>query len=275
MEAIVETPEAFEIEVIDMPEAQQQRIRRLVDEFSAAPDLVETDLVRAFHDAFEQWKRALPKAALGARGLGVEADALQMAIRKTRSDPAHLLLRAFPAMVGSKTLNDKTVELVSAARKQLEHVADRYADDAIAVIRSAFGGTTQDALEAAKAWADLVPTSINGNATIDKVSLAITARARRAVNGADTERSFARALSAMLLGLDFEEWDDSTVRKFAQALKLRIREIEEAILSSDDLGESAAPFLADRIRAYVELLRTSAGHELADRVIGELGGRSK
>jgi hypothetical protein len=243
MEAIADDPDAFEIEVIKMSTAQRDRIERLIGEFSVKLDRVETDLVRAFHDAFEQWKRALPKAALSARGLGSEAEALQTAIRKTRGDPAHLLLRAFPDMAGTKSLNDKTVEVVSAARKQLERVTDRYADEAIGIIRSAFGGTSSDALEAAATWASLVPAAIFKDATIDRVALAITNRARKATSGADTERSFARALSAMLLGLDFEEWDDNAVRDFSQKLKVRIREIEEAILSADDLGKGAAPFL--------------------------------
>ena len=272
MEAIVDDPDAFEIEVIRMSAAQRKRIERLIGEFAVEPDRIETDLVRAFHDAFERWKRALPKAALSARGLGAEAEALQSAIRKTRGDPAHLLLRAFPDLAGAGTLNDRTVEVVSTARKQLERVTDRYADEAIGIIRGAFSRSSGDALEAAATWASLVPPAIFKDATIDRVALAITSRARRATNGSDTERSFARALSAMLLGLDFEEWDDTAVREFSQKLKLRIREIEEAILSADDLGKGAAAFLEDRIRTYVEILRRSAGQEAADRMIADLKG---
>lgn len=272
MEAIVEHPDAFEIEVIKVSSVQRKQIERLIGEFAIEPDCVENDLVRAFHDAFEQWKRALPKAALSARGLGGEAARLQSAIRKTRGDPAHLLLRAFPDMAGTKTLNDRTVDVVSTARKQLERVTDRYVDEAIGIIRNAFRGASSDALEAAAAWAVLVPATIFEDTTIDKVALAITNRARKATSGSDTERSFARALSAILLGLDFEEWDDNAVRDFSQKLKLRIREIEEAILSADDLGAGAAPFLEDRIHAYVELLKRSAGREIADRVIADLKG---
>lgn len=275
MEAIVDDPDSFEIEVIDVSAIQRKRIERLIGEFAVEPDHVETDLVRAFHDAFEQWKRALPKAALNARGLGAEADAFQTAIRKTRGDPAHLLLRAFPGMAGSKTLNEKTVSVVSIARKQLECVTDRYASEAIGIIRNAFDETSFDALEAASAWANRVPAAISKNATIDKVALAITNRARRAASGSDTERSFARALSAILLGLDFEEWDDNAIRDFSQKLKLRIREIEEAILSAEDLGKGAAPFLKDRIKTYVELLKRSAGQEVADQVLNELKGERK
>lgn len=273
MEAIVDSPDAFEIEVIQVSAVERNRIERLIGEFAVEPDCVENDLVRAFHDAFEQWKRALPKAALTARGLGAEAEALQSAIRRTRGDPAHLLLRAFTNMAGSKALDDNTVDVVSTARKQLERVTDRYANDAIGIIRSAFGGASSDALEAAAAWADLVPVTVFQDASIDRVALAITTRAQRATNGSDTERSFARALSAMLLGLDFEEWDDNAVRDFSQKLKVRIREIEEAILAADNLGEAAAPFLEDRIRVYVELLRKSAGREIADQLIADLKGK--
>lgn len=275
MEAIVDDPTAFEIEVIGVSPQQRTCIERLIDEFVVEVDHVETDLVRAFHDAFEQWKRALPKAAMTSRGLGAEAEALQGAIRRTKGDPAHLILRAFPAMAGSKTLNKKTVEVVSVARKQMEQVTDRYAGEAIAIVRNAFSGDVPNALDAARAWADLVPTSVSKDSTIDRVALAITSRARRATNGSDTERSLARAFSAMLLGLDFEEWDDTTVRDFSQKLRLRIREIEEAILSADDLGKGAAPFLADRIRTYIQLLKRSAGQDVADDVLAELRGGRK
>ncbi|MFZ3585077.1 hypothetical protein ACOI1H_23510 [Loktanella sp. DJP18] len=275
MEEIAENPGAFEIEVIDASAIQRQRIVQLTAEFSPLPDEVETDLIRAFHDAVSQWMRALPRAAMTAKGLGLEAEALQSALRQTRTDPAHLLLRALPSIAGRKRLDDETLAFVSEGRKQMERVTDRYAAEAIRGVTAAFGGTTFGAvggLAVAKAWADRVPPSLAGDASIDSVARAILNRARRADVGSDTERSFARALSAMLLGLDFEEWDDGASREFTRALKGRIREIEDAILSAQDLDETAAPFLTDRIRTCLKLLEKTSGKSAADAMLMEMKG---
>jgi uncharacterized protein YukE len=275
MEEIAENPEAFEIEVIDASNTQRQRIKDLTAEFSPLPDEVETDLIRAFHDAVSQWMRALPRAAMTAKGLGLEAEALQPALRQTRADPAHLLLRALPSIAGRKHLDDMTLAFVSKGRKQMEQVTNRYAAEAIRAVTTAFGGTTSgaaSALAVAKAWSDRVPPSVAGDTSIDSVARAILHRARRADVGSDTERSFARALSAMLLGLDFEEWDDGASKEFTRALKGRIREIEDAILSAQDLDETAAPFLTDRIRTYLKLLEKTSGKSVADAMLVELKG---
>lgn len=274
MEEIAENPDSFEIEVIKATAAQKKRIAQLTAEFSPIPDRVETDLIRAFHDAVSQWMRALPPAAMTARGLGMEADALQPALRQTRADPVHLLLRAFPSIACRKRLDDKTLAFVSEGRKQMERVTDRYAAEAIHAVKDAFGAANSDenALSAAKAWADRVPQSLTKNAAIDSVSRAILNRARRTDSGSDTERSFARALSAMLLGLDFEEWDDGVSREYARDLKGRLREIEDAILSAEDLDETAAPFLTDRIRTYMKLLEKTSGKNATDAMLAELKG---
>lgn len=274
MEEIAENPEAFEIEVIEASAAQRKRIVALSAEFSPLPDEVETDLIRAFHDAVSQWMRALPPAATTARGLGLEADALQLALRQTRADPAHLLLRALPSIAGRKRLDEQTLAFVSEGRKQMERVTDRYAAEAIHAVKMAFGTASSDgdALAIVKAWADRVPPSLAQNASIDSISRAILKRALRADAGSDTERSFTRALSAMLLGRDFEEWDDGASREFTRSLKGRIREIEDAILSTGDLGESAAPFLSDRIRTYVSLLEQTSGKAAASAILAEMKG---
>ena len=275
MEEICETPDLFEIEVISTTKAIRKRIARLVSEFSVSPDPVETDLVRAFYDALTAWRRNLPSAAMRSRSLGDEATQFQSAIRQTNSDPVSLLFRAFPAIAGEKTLNDAVVNHVATARRQIERVKAKYAEDAIEASQTAFstgaGGRCESLLGTARSWAEQMPHSLAASSALDSVSKGILRQARSAHPERHSEQSFVRALSHILVKRDFEEWDDATVREFARQLRMQLRSIEDAVLSVDKDDPEIVPFLERKIETYFRKLSRAGGQKDARALIAKLG----
>jgi len=275
MEEICDTPESFEIEVIRVSKADRDLIVRLIAEFSALPDAVENDLIRAFYDALVSWRRTLPAGALQSRVLGEAASKFQTVLRQTASDPVSLLFRALPSIAGRRKLDAETVLFVSEARRQIERMTARYVEDAIATARAVFStgleGGEEAVLSVAERWAAGIPKAVAADPSLDRVAKGVLNRARRADSGRDSEASFVRALSAMLVGLDFEAWDDGVAKRFSRELRIRVREIEDAVLSLGGEDPDLAPFLEQRISAYIRKLAASAGQDRASALISKLG----
>ncbi|MBS8225759.1 hypothetical protein DYI42_05865 [Vannielia litorea] len=274
VEAIAETPQDYELEVIARSETQAQRIGRLIEEFSPIVDGKEADQVRAFYDALYSWRRNLPPSALKSRGLGDHATRLQRVLRQTAGDPVHLLFRAFPDIASRKTLDDKCVEYISIARKQIEQLTAVYTERAIITAKQAFAGDASNAegslLQAADNWGSALPSTLDKHTGLDRLSKGIISRARHALNGRYTEASFVRALSGMLSGKDFEEWDDVTAREFEQSLRANLRKIEDVALSLEDGADGLPPFLEKKVRALIEKHRRVAGDAATKKFITDV-----
>ncbi|MDG3043129.1 hypothetical protein [Roseicyclus marinus] len=275
MEDICENPDLFEVEVVAASHDIKVVIEQMIGEFKPVPDLVETDIIRAFFDAVISWKRNLPPAALRSRNLGDEATRLQRALRQSGDDPVSLLFRALPSVAGRQTLDGTTVEFVSVARRQIERMTLSYVEEAIGASRRAFeagsGMTTEGLLDAAHGWASQIPSAVSRDGTLDRVARGVLNRARRAKDGKDSEASFVRALSAMLTGFDFEEWDDNVARKFSRDLRARIREIEDVALDNSTDDAEIAPFIERKIEIYLEKLRAASGPAAAKSMVQRLG----
>ena len=279
MEEICDSPELFEIEVIKVSGKEKELVRQATLEFSAIPDLVENDVIRAFYDALRSWKRNLPLAALQSKVSGEAASNLQAAMRQTGDDPVSLLFRALPSIAGRKRFDSETLTYVSEARRQIEQVTLKYVESAIGLTRQAFSNgfveCNQSLLYCAEKWASDIPISVTSDPALDHVSKGILNRARRTNNERDSEASFVRALSAMLVGLDFEEWDDRIATRYIRELQIRIREIEDTALNFGNGKKELTPFLEHKIEIYFNKLVDSAGIEDAKAFISELEGTMK
>ncbi len=276
IEAIADKPEAFELEVVSRTKEQISLIRRLTEEFNPILDGQETDQVRAFYDAVYSWRRNLPPSALKARDLGEEASRLQRVFRQTDGDPVHLLFRAFPDIASRDKLDNECVAYISRARQQIEQLTAVYTERAIAKAKIAFSGqsVTKDAslLDAASTWAKIIPTTLDKHTALDRLSKGIISRARQALNGRYTEASFVRALSGMLSGKDFEEWDDVTAREFEQSLRANLRKIEDAAMSLDNEAEGLPLFLESKVRSLLDKHTKVAGQKATKELIYEILG---
>ena len=251
IEAICGSPELYTVDVLGAKQALLDYLGDLAELFSGSRPRPDIDHVRAFYDALEDWKQHLPAPALTAKKVGSAAKKFQRAI-KAMNDPAVLALREFPKLGGSKTPSSKTVEVVSELRREIERIVDRYTSQAIDSIRSTVAIVPDepgDALSKAKEWANCV----NGAdlEALDPAARALLGRAREAGNGRYTEASFARALSALLVGKGIDGWEDVSVKVFSTRLREAVAEVEHAALASHAPSPATAHLLKRRIAELV------------------------
>ena len=267
-------PEAYEIEVFALNDKQQTILKDMIAEFSPIRDDVETDLIRAFYDSFTAWQRNLPRAAMKNRDLGAEASELQRLIRLTDMDPVDLLFRAIPEVANAEPMDTRCRDYLSRARQQMECMTERYVAQAIETATEAFsaGYTEQSAtlLNAATRWVGDIHPSILKDRALDAIAKGVLNRSRTLDASRDTEASFSRALSAMLVGLDFEEWDDIVARRFARELRARIREVEDTVMARHGDGIDASLFIARRINTQMTKLKETIGHEETMKLLSSI-----
>ncbi|MBF0392794.1 MAG: hypothetical protein HQL38_08940 [Alphaproteobacteria bacterium] len=128
-----------------------------------------------------------------------------------------------------------------------------------------------DALAAAKEWASCF--SVAGVATSDQNARALLSRAAAATDGRYTEVSFARALSMLLIGLDFDRWDERTATEFARRLTAVAEQLEEAAMSADVPDPAIRPVLEARAGALLAKLAKVAGPDAARVLLEGIFGR--
>ena len=267
IEKIANAPEVFEAEVLDLGKQQLVVLEAMIAEFAAAPDQVETDLIRAFHDALMSWRRDLPSAALTTQTLEPEASRFQILIRSSGNDPVNFLMRGLPALAGGEPLSHVSLEFLNKARMQLESVAERYVAEAIKIARRAFslgyGDERSDLVSTASRWMEDIPSGILKDPSLDSVSKGIVKRVQTSASRCETDVSLVRALSMMLMGSDFRDWDDATTRRFAREMRSRVREIEDAAAGLDGVGAETTVFLERRIGAYFNKYARAVGRDVA------------
>lgn len=257
IEAIAANPESFEIEVLDAGVTVHDYLTSVLNEFAVERDQAEDDLVRACYDAITRWKAQLPSAALTTNRLGEDVREFQSALRSCH-DPVDLLFRAFPGISSSNGDWKATARFVARMRKRVETLAEGYAAEAMTIASRHFGvliNGSSSLRDKAKSWAECFPVKVIPPGSLDGRTAAILARARNAANGRETDLSFARALSGILLGKDFEQWNDGSARLFERELAAQIDAVERATLAGRHVSIATAPLLQRRVESLVSRLR--------------------
>jgi hypothetical protein len=263
IEAIAADPNGFEIEVLEATKVVQDYLVSILDEFSVLRDHAESDLIRACYDAMTRWKAQLPSAALTTSRLGEDIREFQRVLR-TYSDPVDLLFRAFPAISGSAGDWKAVAGVVGQMRRRVETLAEGYAAEAMSIAARHFGvlvNGSSTLIDKAQSWADCFPTHTIPAGSLDGKTNAILARARSAKNGRETDLSLARALSGILLGKDFEQWNDGSARIFERELAAQIEAVERAVLAGQHVSSATAPLLQKRVVSLVFRLRDALNSE--------------
>ncbi len=276
IERIATVPGRFEIEVLALDDGIELYLRAIRDEFALAADAHEADLVRACFDAIDAWRRQLPEAALTTKRLGDEVAPFQLALRVT-SDPIDLLFRAFPVIASGAGDWDDVLCYVSRMRKRVEDLKEGYALEAIAIASRLFGvarNGDSNLLERVQSWVDCFPMDVLPLDQLDGQTKSILNRGRSLANGHDTESSFARALSGILLGKDFERWNDGTGRLFERELHGRLQAVERAALATDEPTAAMAPLLQNRIAELLVRLRNSVGPDATAAFVKDIIDRN-
>ena len=260
IEAIAADPTRFEVEVHHFDDAIAAYLVGIHDVFTDVRDHHEDDLVRACFDAMERWRRQLPAAALTTRSLGDDVVPFQAALRTT-TDPLDLLFRAFPELAGGGSWAE-VIDYVAAMRRRVEAVVDGYVEQAIAVAARRFGVVVNgesSLIERASSWAACFPPQALAMERLDGKTKSILLRARDLPSGRDTEASFVRALSGILLGRGFEQWNDGTARDFERQLGSHLDTVERVALDAERVDPAAAPLLQSRVATLVSRLGEALG----------------
>ena len=259
IEDICAQPDHYKIEVLTFDEDRHNSLRRIVEIFGAEAAGHETDQLRHAWDALQAWKNQLPPAALRSRQITPSARIFQAALGYA-SDPVDLFFRTIPRIAETDRLNDVALDAIDVARRELENIAIGYQVSAIEAVRETLSldHDTGSAPERAAAWAACFPNTSLPQNGLDGPQGALLQQARQANSGRHTEASFARALSTVLIGKDFHQWDDRTPRQFAGRLRETADQIERAALRAEVPNPQLKPLVESRLQGLFDTLQKMA-----------------
>ena len=274
IEDLCANPDAHEIEVLELDGDLADYLDQMTEIFGADAAGRETDRLRRAWDALTSWADQLPPSALRTRNVGASAKDLQ-AVLRDMSDPVHIFTRQFPAIAGADRPTTAVVEGIDEARRDLEAIVVGYQRTAIETIRVTIALANadtddDDTLARAQAWADCIDETHAAMKALDGTQRAILQQAKRATTGRHTEASFGRAISNILIGKDFDQWDDRTPRQFASMLRSAIHQIESVALNAEQPTESLKPLLETRIDGLVRQMRQVASDGDIERLLRRL-----
>jgi hypothetical protein len=272
VEAICLEPQDFTVEVLALDGPVRRYLEGVIAAFAAGDNPIEGDLVRAAYDAIWQWRAQLPESAILTRAVDDDTRAFQDAIR-CLVDPVEVLMRTLPRIAGTGLPLPETVPRIIELRRRVESVVEGYTAEAVAAIRRALHigpNGRDDTLVGVKAWADCLANGAIRSELLDLPTRSLLSRAQSVLDGHETEASFARALSTMLLGRGFERWTDRTGVEFEEALRARVERLERAALQAEHPSSSVAPLLESRLAGLVARLKVAIGPEQANAVLDRL-----
>lgn len=271
IEEMCSSPEAFEIEVFDLEAGLGDYLKGISEEFGN-PAPAEADLLRHAQDALDAWKAQLPANALTSRYSDQTVRSFTQALAYG-NDPVDVLLRRLPKVAGAEAPGPETLAAVRSCRKALESVVEGFQAEAVRAVRETLAVSKADggdALARAKSWASCFSGGAAVRSGVDAAAKAVLSRASAATDGRYTEVSFARALSMLLIGMDFDRWTDRTSAEFARRLKAAAEQVEEAALAARVPDASVRPVLEGRVGELLAKLVRIAGREAAEELLDRI-----
>ena len=274
IEEICNSPELYSVEVLETEPRLLSYFGDLVELFSGSRPNPDTDRVRAFYDALADWKKHLPAPALTAKQVSKQASSFQRLLRAT-DDPVVLALGEFPKIARQKRPNVKTIQVISKLRVEIEGIIDRYTALAIDSIRSSLTVTDvsqANVLSCVVEWAECC-AGANDVSALDPAGRSLLSRAREAASGRYTEASFARALSALLIGKGIDGWDDVIAKAFRTRLREAAAQVEQAAIDCANSASPVAFLLRRRIEELFHKLSEIQDSEDVTGLLSDLGRR--
>jgi len=173
------------------------------------------------------------------------------------SDPVQLLLTDLPLALGGKGPSPSLIGKLEAARNEVDHLRDQFAQDAVDIIGESFRSSYlgADPLDAVTAWASCFDAaSIDRRDDLRIVDRAVLRKAVEAVNGRFSPKSLANALSSILLQRSLDKWDDRTAAQFRSALRDARERIESAALDTEAPTAALRPIVQARVEELTRML---------------------
>jgi hypothetical protein len=243
-------PAGFTVRVLAEDPRRDHYLREVCDVFAHERPDQEDELVRRAYDAIQRWLTSVPESARRVDRLGLEAKNL-LRLLSTAVDPVKLLLNDIPELFSTNAFDEGLITKLETTRKAVDGLEELFADDAVTVITEAFRaavGPQDDVLNVVRAWAECFDLAELERRQDLKISdRAVLAKAIETANGRFSTRSFASALSLILLKCGLEKWDDRSSVQFRTALREARERIETAAISSETPQPRVRPILEARI----------------------------
>lgn len=216
----------------------------------------DDELVRAANDAIVRWRAGVPEGSRRTQKLDGPAKALLRAIDNAR-DPMDLLLRDIPTVFGARGPDVSVIPALERARSRIDGLTEEFAAEAMSVLTDAFrvdAGTT-DLLAAVKRWAECFDhRHMEARGDLRISDKAVLRKAVETANGRFSPKSFASAISSILLQRGLDKWDDRTALQFRVALREARERLETAALDTSVPRHELRPLIASRLHDLTKLL---------------------
>lgn len=253
---LVMNPDAVTIRVENADLKTINYLRELCYAFTHEQPGAEDELIRAAHDAIAHWRAGVPEGSRRTQKLGRTAKALLRTI-DAGGDPVDLLFRRIPDVFGAKRADSSIIPMIERARKDIDGLSEQFATEAMSVLAEAFrvGGEGTDLLSAVRAWA----ACFDHREMELRVDLRISDKAvlRKAVETANerfSPKSFAGAMSSILLQRGLDKWDDRTAPQFRAALREARERLETAAIDTEAPHSELRPIIEARLADLTKLL---------------------
>lgn len=237
----------------------------------------DADLVRICFDLIENWKAAIPPAALTTRKISSKTMEFRRALTRS-ADITEILFNRIPKACAIDLCKTKTLlKAIDSCKIELESVAATYHDSAAQSLRQslAFGRINQDQglRQLAQQWAKCFPTTAVNQLKDQAAKGLIT----RMLFLYESDEQLSDSISSLILGKPVAKWDDSTTSVFDRTVHETVHRIEDHMLSSCGkdsdtmetrvgLSELAAVRISELVQHLVELV----GEEDAAKPVEEI-----
>lgn len=253
---LVMNPDAVTLRVENADIKTINYLRELSYAFTHEQPGAEDELIRAAHDAVARWRAGVPEGSRRTQKLEATAKALLRAI-DAGGDPVDLIFTRIPAAFGADKAETSVIPMIERARKSIDGLSEQYATEAMTVLAEAFrvGHATGDLLTAVKGWA----ACFDYRQMDLRVDLRISDKAvlRKAVETANerfSPKSFAGAMSSILLQCGLDKWDDRTAPQFRAALREARERLETAAIDTNTPRNELRPIIEARLADLTNLL---------------------
>lgn len=279
IEAICRFPEEYQLYVVDMGGGRKEYLEALHSLFLDKNVHIgyEADLIRRCFDSLEIWKSKLPVAALTTKKLSPLASKFQREL-KSLSNPVNMLFINMPKRLGHEIADlDKLMRTIGRCKDELEDVSKYYLGQAIDSFFSAIQSTNKidkrkKLRDEARDWASYFPQLIRKEIK-DQVARALLVRIEM---NYDTDEKLFNSISNLLLGMNIDQWDDSTIPEFYRKIHTLVNSVEETALNyaenlDDDVITNKISQLAkNRISFLYSKLINIVGNDLAESIIDDI-----
>lgn len=285
LEELCKEPERFKLSVVELDANQEQYLEGFYEAFGASStyEIDRTDLIGACMEALEIWKEKLPTASKSSSRISKQATKVRERLFNQR-DPLRLLLKELPeVLVGKEVDYEVVLSQLLKSKQELEVVTQEYYGavekillQATSASISAKGSGKSQA--AVKEWALCFPASLIDQVSNPKAKPLVA----RLLDKYPKEEKYLNAVATVVHGRKIEDWLDSDLAGFEQAMRNIISDIEEAALHpteglelSEEASTAIAGLVERRIGNLMLTLERLVGPKASKNAMDALVGKER